>query len=93
MARHHVRVQPGARRTGFIGWHGDIPKIAVTAPAVDGAANEVVIDALATLLGVRPRQVRLIGGGASRSKRLEIDELDPEELERRVVAQNPHPRR
>jgi uncharacterized protein YggU (UPF0235/DUF167 family) len=73
MARVHVRVQPGARTNNWVGWFGDVPKLAVTAPPVDGAANAMVAAEVARLLGVRPRQVRLVGGAASRTKRFEVD--------------------
>jgi uncharacterized protein len=81
MGRLLVRVQPGARRTAFVGWFGDLPKLAVAAPPIDGAANEAVIVALADVLGVRTRHVRLVGGASSRTKRFEIDGLDDGEIE------------
>lgn len=80
MGRLHVRVQPGARRTAFVGWFGDLPKLAVAAPPVDNAANEAVISALASTLGVPKRAVRLVGGAASRTKRFEIDGLDDDAI-------------
>jgi uncharacterized protein len=90
MGRLHVRVQPGARRTAWIGWFGDLPKLAVAAPPVDGAANMAVIDAIAVCLGVRPRHVRLIGGATSRTKRFEIDGLDDDEI--RAILERSIPR-
>jgi len=89
MARLDLRVQPGARQTRFVGWYGDLPKLAVAAPPVDGAANEAVAAALAEMLGVRPRQVRLVGAATSRSKRFEIEGLTTEELSGRVLELNP----
>lgn len=80
MGRLHVRVQPGARRTAFVGWFGDLPKLAVAAAPVDGAANDAAVGALAAAFGVRPRQVRLVGGASSRTKRFEIDGLDDDEI-------------
>jgi len=88
-ARLHLRVQPGAHQTRFVGWYGDLPKLAVAAPPVDGAANREVVSALAKMLGVRPRQVRLVSGATSRSKRFEIDGLTAEELSGRVLELNP----
>lgn len=87
MGRVHVRVQPGARRTGFNGWYGELPKLAVAAPPVDGAANEEAVRALAKLLGLRPRQVRLVGGAASRTKRFEIDGWDTDSLAEHIRTQ------
>lgn len=89
MARLHLRIQPGARQTRFVGWYGDVPKLAVAAPPVDGAANRAAVAALAKMLGVRPRQVRLVSGASSRSKRFEIDGLTAEELSGRLLELNP----
>ena len=80
MARLVVRVQPGARRSGFTGWYGDHPKLAVAAPPVDGAANDECRTVLGKAFGVRPRDVRLVIGAASRTKHFEIDGLDEDEL-------------
>lgn len=80
MARLTVRVQPGARRSGFTGWYGDHPRLAVSAPPVGGAANDECRRALAAAFGVRPRDVRLLVGGASRTKHFEIAGVDAAEV-------------
>lgn len=85
MGRLTVRVQPGARRSGFVGWFGDAPKLAVTAPPVGGAANDEARAVIAAAFGVRPRQVRLVIGGASRTKHFEIDGVDSTAIERRIA--------
>jgi uncharacterized protein (TIGR00251 family) len=84
MARLTVRVQPGARRSGFVGWYGDHPRLAVAAPPVEGAANEEAVRCIAQALGLRPRQVRLVLGAASRTKHFEIDGIEQGDLDRRV---------
>ena len=66
-----------------------MPKLAVAAPAVDGAANAAAIETLAELLELRRSQVRLIAGVASRRKRFEITGFTADELQARVVALNP----
>lgn len=93
MGRLHVRVQPGARRTAFAGWFGEHPKIAVASPPVDGAANEALVAFLARELGVRARDVRIVGGASSRTKRLVIDGVDDDELTRRILELDPPPAR
>lgn len=60
--------------------------IETRAPAVEGQANAAVIGAVATALGVRPRQVRIIRGETARIKLLAIRELTPEELADRIAA-------
>jgi uncharacterized protein YggU (UPF0235/DUF167 family) len=59
--------------------------VAVSARAVDGAATQAALDALARALGVRPRHVRLVSGVTSRDKLVEV-EGDEAELAARVEA-------
>jgi uncharacterized protein (TIGR00251 family) len=63
-----VRVQPGASREGVVGEYGDAVKIALTAPAVDGKANDALVRYLAGLLGVPRLSVEIASGALSRSK-------------------------
>lgn len=91
MARVHVRVQPGARTSGLVGWYGDLPKLAVAAPPVGGAANAEAVRVLASLLGVPRRSVRLVGGAASRTKRFEVDGLTAEDIVGLLESVRPRP--
>jgi uncharacterized protein YggU (UPF0235/DUF167 family) len=89
MGRLHIRVQPGARRDGFAGWYGELPKLAVAAAPVDDAANRAVVAFLARQLGVPERHVRVAVGARSRTKRVAVDGLDDDEIMARVIAINP----
>lgn len=89
MARLVLRAQPSARRDGFCGWFGDLPKFAVRAAAVDGAANEALECGLATAFDLPRRSVRLVGGGASRTKRFEIEGMERDQLDRVIERLNP----
>jgi uncharacterized protein YggU (UPF0235/DUF167 family) len=53
--------------------HDGVIKIRIAAPAVDNAANRALIDFIAQHLGIAKRCVRVVSGGASRRKVLEID--------------------
>ncbi|HJS39668.1 MAG TPA: DUF167 domain-containing protein [Burkholderiales bacterium] len=66
-------VQPGASRTGFDGKHGERIKVKLQARAVDGAANEALVQFLSEHYGVPKRRVRIAAGLKSRLKRVEID--------------------
>ena len=70
--RFAVRVQPRASRTGVDGLHGGALRVRVNAPPVDGAANAAVVEVLAEALGVARRSVRVVAGGSSRSKVVEV---------------------
>ncbi len=89
MARLHVRVRPGARRAGFDGWFGDMPRLSVRARPVDGAANEEVIALVAAELGLPRRAVTIVGGSRSRTKRLEIAGLTDNDLADALSGRNP----
>jgi len=67
-------VQPGASRTEFAGKHGERMKVRLQARAVDGKANEALIEFLADHYKVPKRNVRITAGLKSRQKRVQIDE-------------------
>jgi len=52
----------------------------VSAPAVDGAANQALIRLLADELGVPKRSVRLVAGAASRTKLIVVDGMGPDQI-------------
>lgn len=70
--RFGVLVAPRASRESVIGVHDGALKIALTAPPVDGAANEALVAFLARALGVPKRDVRITSGQSSRRKHLEV---------------------
>jgi len=76
-----IRVKPGSSRTRVGGRHGDRSLIvAVTAKAIDGAATEAALRAVAEALGMPRRAVVLITGSTSRDKVLGVSSEDPETL-------------
>lgn len=75
-----VHLQPRASRTAIVGWQGDELKLRVTAPPVEGAANHLLCDYLAKLLGIAKGRVRLQAGESSRHKRLLLEGVTLEEL-------------
>lgn len=70
--RVSVRVAPRASRDAIVGVHDGALKVALTAPPVEGAANEALVRLLAKALGVPKGAVRLVQGERSRDKVLEI---------------------
>lgn len=70
----HVRVQPRASRDEIVGPHGEEAlKVRITAPPVEGQANDHLIRFLAKAFGVPRARVQLLSGESSRTKHLRID--------------------
>lgn len=75
-----VRLQPRSSRNEICGQMGDALKIKVTAPPVDSAANELLVDFLADLLGISKGSVQIIKGQTSRSKIVQIVGLKTDQI-------------
>lgn len=71
-----IRVRPGASRTRVGGAYGERLVVAVGARAVDGAATEAALAAVAKAFGVRRRAVTLVAGATSRDKVVQIELAD-----------------
>jgi uncharacterized protein (TIGR00251 family) len=82
MARFTVKVHPRARRSAVTGRLGDAWKLDLTAPPVEGKANEECVRFLADLVGVPRARVRIVAGLTSRTKVVEIEGITEEEFGR-----------
>jgi len=82
MARLRLRVSPGARQSQVVGRHGDAWKVRVATAPERGAANEAVLDLLASSLAVERGRVTLVGGRTARDKVVEVDGLAADEADR-----------
>ena len=80
-----IHVQPRASRTALCGVHGASLKLAITAPPVDGKANKEVVSFLADLLGVSRREIVIVSGLQSRTKRCRIGQLQKEEVLKHIA--------
>ena len=67
-----VKVQPRARKNAIIGAVGDALKLALTAPPVDGRANQAVIEFFAGLFEIPRSSVTIASGATSRNKVVRI---------------------
>lgn len=75
-----IKVQPRASKNEITGLQGDALKIRLTAPPVDGEANEACIKFLAGYFKVPRKQVSIISGLTSQHKLIEIEGLTQETL-------------
>lgn len=69
-------LQPGAKKPGFTGLHGDAVKIRIASPPVDGKANAELIKFLAKSFAVAARDIEIISGQTNRRKRVAISGVE-----------------
>jgi len=84
VVRVFVRVRPRASRNEVVGTHAGRLKVQVTAPPVDGAANQAVVDLLADYFGVPRRSVSIARGSSGRDKTVAVESLGRASVEARV---------
>ena len=77
-----VLVQPRASRTEVVGVHGDLLRVRLAAPPVDGAANETLVRFLAEGLGVRRAAVTIVSGERGRRKVVVVEGIGVEGAKR-----------
>lgn len=67
-----IRIQPRASKNGMARMADGTLKIRLTAPPVDGAANEALVLFLADAFGVTRSQVKILSGLTARRKFVRI---------------------
>ncbi len=80
-----LKTIPNAPRDEIAGWLGDALKVKVHAPALEGRANDALLEFLADKLGVHRRDVTLLRGDKSRHKAVRIAGLTLAEVKTRLV--------
>ncbi len=81
-----VKVQPRARRDAIAGEVGDALKVALTAPPVEGRANDACIEFFAKLLRVPRSSVTIAAGESSRQKVIRVAGLSAAAVAARLCA-------
>lgn len=82
-----VKIVPKASRTEIVGIEPDgTLKIRLTAPPVEGKANEELIAFLAQLLEAIPAQLEIVAGHNTREKLISVFDLTTIEVEERIRA-------
>ena len=71
----NIRVQPNARQNKIVK-EGDRYKVYLTAPPVEGKANQALIEFLAEYFQVKRSLVKIIKGLKSRDKIVEIPAIE-----------------
>jgi uncharacterized protein (TIGR00251 family) len=84
-----IKVHPRARKNAVTGELGDALKVALTAPPLDGRANDACIEFFAKTLNVSRASVSIAAGQTSRNKVIRVAGLSAEEVRTRLDALRP----
>ena len=80
-----IRVIPRAGRSGFAGLRDGALLVRLAAAPVDGAANDELISLLARTLKLPKRDITIVSGERSRSKRVRVAGLDRDQLLAKLI--------
>jgi len=83
-ATFQIKVQPRAKRNAVRGEVGDALKIALTAPPLEGRANEACIAFFAELLNVSRSSITIAAGETSRNKLIRVSGLSAAQVEAKL---------
>ena len=83
-ATFSVKVHPRAKKNAITGELGDALKLSLTAPPVEGKANQACIEFLANLLKVPRSSITIAAGQTSRKKLIRVVGLSAEEVRQRL---------
>ena len=83
-ATFQVKVHPRAKKNAITGEVGDALKLALTAPPVEGRANEACAAFLAEVLNVPRSSVRISAGENSRLKIIRVAGLRADVLRQKL---------
>ena len=85
-----VRAQAGARRSGIMGIHDGMLRVAVTVAPEKGKANRAIINVLSDAIGVPKSSIQLLTGETSARKRFLVIGQDLNELQAQLAQITPH---
>jgi uncharacterized protein len=84
-----VKVHPRAKKNAITGKLGDALKLSLTAPPVEGRANEACIEFFADLLKVARSSVTIASGENSRRKLVRVTGLSAAEVRKHLHVHTP----
>ena len=70
----NIRLTPRAKKNQILGWCGDVLRVSVMAPPVQGKANSALIFFLAEVMECKVAEIAIIRGHHSRDKTLSVPE-------------------
>jgi hypothetical protein len=80
-----IKVHPRGRRNAITGTAGEALKVSLTAPPVDGKANQAVVEFFAALFEIPRSSVTIASGESSRQKAVRVAGVNRQTVERRLM--------
>lgn len=84
-----IKVHPRAKNNAITGLLGDALKVSLTAPPIDGRANEACIDFFSNLLKVSRSSITIAAGLSSRNKVIRVVGMSADEVRKRLIFGRP----
>ena len=81
-----IKVHPRARKNAITGIVGDALKLSLTAPPVEGRANQAVIEFFSDLFQIPRSSVTIASGETSRNKVVRVAGVSRAVVEQRLAA-------
>ena len=85
-ATFQVKVHPRAKKNAITGQVGEALKVALTAPPVEGRANQACVEFLARVLNVPRSSVTIAAGENSRNKLVRVHGLSAAQVGEKLRA-------
>ena len=79
-----VYCQSRASKTEIVGWHGDVLKVRLAAPPVEGQANSELCKFMSQYFGVAQQDVQILSGKHARQKRIFIKGMTAQDVQARL---------
>jgi uncharacterized protein len=79
-----VKLQPRARRDAIVGELGGALKLSLTAPPVEGRANQACVEFLAVALEVAKSAVLIVSGETNRRKLIRVNGITAAQLREKL---------
>lgn len=86
----HVQVAPRSSQCGLMCVVNGFLKMKVTAPPVDGKANDECLNLLSAYLNIPKSRLSIISGKQSRKKTILLSGIEEKDLEQAILSTHPH---
>lgn len=81
-----VKLIPRSSKNQIVGREGELIKIKVTAPPIEGQANKALIELLSKKLKKPKSHIHITAGKTNKMKNIKIKDCSPKEIEKNLIS-------